>query len=115
MKLLFGKILRLLKTADGPTAVEYGVILALIFLVCITAVVMLGKSTKSSFEHSSDQIQSSFGQGNSGQIPSHFSPFLFCLDCDILGGLHIEPIPKHKTSITARDYSYEFMAIKPSP
>jgi Flp pilus assembly pilin Flp len=44
--------------------VEYGVILALIFLVCISAVVMLGNSTKSSFQHSSDQIQSSFNQGN---------------------------------------------------
>ena len=64
MKSLFGKTLRFLKTTDGPTAVEYGVILALIFLVCISAVVMLGNSTKSSFQHSSDQIQSSFSQGN---------------------------------------------------
>jgi pilus assembly protein Flp/PilA len=64
MKSRIGKIIRFLKTADGPTAVEYGVILALIFLVCISAVVMLGKSTQSSFQHSSDQIQSSFGQGN---------------------------------------------------
>jgi pilus assembly protein Flp/PilA len=64
MKLSFVRILRFLKTTDGPTAVEYGVILALIFLVCITAVVMLGKSTQSSFQHSSDQIQSTFSQGN---------------------------------------------------
>jgi pilus assembly protein Flp/PilA len=63
MKSLLGKILRFLKTADGPTAVEYGVILALIFLVCISAVVMLGQSTNSSFQHSSDQIHSSFGPG----------------------------------------------------
>ncbi|MGA2796885.1 MAG: Flp family type IVb pilin [Thermoguttaceae bacterium] len=60
----FVRILLFLKTTDGPTAVEYGVILALIFLVCISAVVMLGNSTKSSFQHSSDQIQSSFNQGN---------------------------------------------------
>jgi pilus assembly protein Flp/PilA len=63
MKSLIGKIVRFLKTADGPTAVEYGVILALIFLVCISAVVILGQSTKSSFQHSSDQIRSSFGPG----------------------------------------------------
>ncbi len=63
MKSLLQKTARFLNTADGPTAVEYGVILALIFLVCISAVVMLGQSTKTSFKHSSDQIQSSFSQG----------------------------------------------------
>jgi pilus assembly protein Flp/PilA len=64
MKSSFVKILRFLKTTDGPTAVEYGVILALIFMVCISAVVILGNSTKSSFQHSGDKIQSSFGQGD---------------------------------------------------
>ena len=64
MKSLFGKILRFLKTADGPTAVEYAVILTLIFLVCIAAIEMVGKTTNSSFQHSSDHINSSFGQGN---------------------------------------------------
>jgi len=63
MKSRVEKIIRFLKSADGPTAVEYGVILALIFLVCISAIVILGKSTQSSFQHSSDQIQSSFSQG----------------------------------------------------
>jgi pilus assembly protein Flp/PilA len=63
MKSRMKKIIRFLNTADGPTAVEYCVILALIFLVCITAVVMLGKSTKTSFEHSSGRIESSFSQG----------------------------------------------------
>jgi pilus assembly protein Flp/PilA len=57
------KIGRFLKTADGPTAVEYAVIFAIIFLVCISAVSMLGQSAKSSFKHSSDQIQSSFSPG----------------------------------------------------
>lgn len=59
-----GKITRFLKTADGPTAVEYAVILALIFLVCIAAIEMVGQITNSSFQHSNDQIQSSFSQGN---------------------------------------------------
>ena len=64
MKSLVKKIIRCLTCADGPTAVEYAVILALIFLVCIAAIEMVGKTTNSSFQHSSDHINSSFGPGN---------------------------------------------------
>ncbi len=63
MKSLVGKISRFLKTEDGPTAVEYAVILALIILVCFTAIVMLGQQTNTSFEHSSDEIKSAFEGG----------------------------------------------------
>jgi pilus assembly protein Flp/PilA len=61
MRLFLANIARFLKGADGPTTVEYCVILALIFLVCITAVVIFGQATNSSFQHSSDQINASFG------------------------------------------------------
>lgn len=37
------------KQEDGPTAVEYGVMLALIIVACITAVSMLGSSTSNTF------------------------------------------------------------------
>ena len=64
MKTLVAKAVRFLRSADGPTAVEYAVILTLIFLVCIAAIEMVGKTTNSSFQHSKEQINSSFGQGN---------------------------------------------------
>ena len=39
-----------LKKEDGPTAVEYAVMLALIIVICLTAVQLLGKNTSASFE-----------------------------------------------------------------
>jgi pilus assembly protein Flp/PilA len=38
-----------LKREDGPTAVEYAVMLALIIVVCIAAVTTLGKNANSTF------------------------------------------------------------------
>ena len=38
-----------LKAEDGPTAVEYAVMLALIIVVCIVAVTTLGKNANSTF------------------------------------------------------------------
>ncbi len=38
-----------LKREDGPTAVEYAVMLALIIVVCIAAVTALGKNANSQF------------------------------------------------------------------
>jgi pilus assembly protein Flp/PilA len=63
MKTIFGKIWRFLQLESGPTAVEYAVILALILLVCITAVIMFGEQTNTSFTKSSDNIRASFGGG----------------------------------------------------
>jgi pilus assembly protein Flp/PilA len=40
---------RFLSNEDGPTAVEYAIMLALIIIVCFTTIVSLGSSTKSSF------------------------------------------------------------------
>jgi pilus assembly protein Flp/PilA len=37
------------KKEDGPTAVEYAVMLALIIVVCIAAVTTLGKNANNSF------------------------------------------------------------------
>lgn len=42
-----------LQKEDGPTAVEYAVMLALIIVVCITAVTGLGRSTSETFTHTS--------------------------------------------------------------
>lgn len=45
-----------LRDEDGPTAVEYAVLLMLIFAVVITTVQTLGLATNESFESSRDQI-----------------------------------------------------------
>ena len=38
-----------LKKEDGPTAVEYAVMLALIIVVCIAAITVLGKNANDTF------------------------------------------------------------------
>ena len=38
-----------LKREDGPTAVEYAVMLALIIVVCITAITTLGQNANKTF------------------------------------------------------------------
>ena len=43
--------LNFLKNEDGPTAVEYAVMLALIIVVCITAISQLGSNANNTFEN----------------------------------------------------------------
>jgi pilus assembly protein Flp/PilA len=40
---------RFLKNEDGPTAVEYAVMLALIIVVCIAAITTLGSNANNTF------------------------------------------------------------------
>ena len=42
-------LLGFLRAEDGPTAVEYAVMLALIIVVCIGAITTLGKNANSTF------------------------------------------------------------------
>ena len=42
-------LIRFLKREDGPTAVEYAVMLALIIVVCITAITALGTNANKTF------------------------------------------------------------------
>jgi pilus assembly protein Flp/PilA len=44
-------ILRFLRAEDGPTAVEYAVMLALIIVVCITAITTLGTNANKTFSN----------------------------------------------------------------
>ena len=50
---MFGKLARsavgFLKREDGPTAVEYAVMLALIVVVCIAAITAIGTNANSTF------------------------------------------------------------------
>jgi pilus assembly protein Flp/PilA len=51
MSVVYQALLRLLKDEDGPTAVEYAVMLALIVVVCITAIGTLGKNANQVFSN----------------------------------------------------------------
>jgi pilus assembly protein Flp/PilA len=44
-------VLSFLKAEDGPTAVEYAVMLALIVVVCITAITTLGTNAEGTFNN----------------------------------------------------------------
>lgn len=47
---------RLLRSDDGPTAVEYAVLLALVLLVCIGAVKSVGSAVSASLENTAQLI-----------------------------------------------------------
>jgi pilus assembly protein Flp/PilA len=51
---------RFLKSEDGPTAVEYAVMLALIIVVCITAITALGSNSSNTFSYVATKV------GNTG-------------------------------------------------
>jgi len=59
MKLLAKKVHRFLVSEDGPTAVEYAVMLALIVIVCLTAISALGTSAKNTFEEVKNSMDAS--------------------------------------------------------
>ena len=44
------------KREDGPTAVEYAVMLALIIVVCITAITALGTNANNTFSYVGTQV-----------------------------------------------------------
>jgi pilus assembly protein Flp/PilA len=52
---------RLLVDEDGPTAVEYAVMLALIIVACLTSVGLLAQSTGESFETSAGLLNDVLG------------------------------------------------------
>ncbi len=49
MRILTKSVVSFLKADDGPTAVEYAVMLALIVVVCIAAITTLGSNANSTF------------------------------------------------------------------
>jgi pilus assembly protein Flp/PilA len=54
-----------LKNEDGPTAVEYAVMLALIIVVCITAITTLGNNASVTFSNTSLNIAAGNSSGGS--------------------------------------------------
>jgi pilus assembly protein Flp/PilA len=61
MKSLAQKLQRFLVSDDGPTAVEYAVMLALIVLVCLTAINALGTNTSAKFTEMSNSLEAAGG------------------------------------------------------
>jgi pilus assembly protein Flp/PilA len=53
---VFAKILRLLASEDGPTAVEYAVMVALIVVACIAVIQNLGTSMSGTFSAVSSTV-----------------------------------------------------------
>jgi pilus assembly protein Flp/PilA len=56
MKSFAQKVQRFLVCEDGPTAVEYAVMLALIVVVCLTAITQVGSNASSSFNKIQSQL-----------------------------------------------------------
>lgn len=50
------KLKRFLKSEDGPTAVEYAVMLSLIVVICMGAVRNIGNNATSAFQSVANQI-----------------------------------------------------------
>jgi len=59
MSCVISKVRRFLVTEDGPTAVEYAVMLALIIVACVSIVGALGKSISGTFSSVSSTLGSS--------------------------------------------------------
>jgi pilus assembly protein Flp/PilA len=54
MRNLTKKFVEFVKREDGPTAVEYAVMLALIIVVCIAAITTLGSNANTTFSNVAD-------------------------------------------------------------
>lgn len=56
MKSFAQKVKRFLVSEDGPTAVEYAVMLALIVIVCLAAIQAIGTNANTTFQNIADNI-----------------------------------------------------------
>ena len=56
MRTMTKKLVNFLKREDGPTAVEYAVMLALIIVVCIAAITTLGTNANQTFSFVGNKV-----------------------------------------------------------
>jgi len=56
MSRLASGIVNFLKREDGPTAVEYAVMLALIIVVCMAAITAIGTNANKTFQNVADNL-----------------------------------------------------------
>jgi len=59
MKPALKRVVEFMKREDGPTAVEYAVMLALIVVVCIAAVTAIGTSSSTTFSKVGSAVKGS--------------------------------------------------------
>ena len=59
MRTFAQSLVNFVKNEDGPTAVEYAVMLALIIVVCITAITTLGSNANNTFSYVGSKIAGS--------------------------------------------------------
>jgi pilus assembly protein Flp/PilA len=57
MRVVLGKTFRFLTFEDGPTVVEYALMLALIVIVCVAAIATFGSSTNSLFQKAASSVK----------------------------------------------------------
>jgi pilus assembly protein Flp/PilA len=51
------QILAFLKNEDGPTAVEYAIMMALIIVVCILSITILGTNSNNTYSYVGTQVK----------------------------------------------------------
>ena len=56
MKAFAQSVKKFIVSEDGPTAVEYAVMLALIVIVCLTAIQAIGTNASTTFQNIADQL-----------------------------------------------------------
>ena len=56
MRAITKNVVSFLKAEDGPTAVEYAVMLALIIVVCIAAISALGSNASNTFSYVGNNV-----------------------------------------------------------
>ncbi|MEQ8210885.1 MAG: Flp family type IVb pilin [Lacipirellulaceae bacterium] len=61
MKKFAQKVQKFLASEDGPTAVEYAVMLALIIIVCLTAIRSIGTNASATFNAVAGQLSTTTG------------------------------------------------------
>jgi pilus assembly protein Flp/PilA len=69
MKRFFNHVVDFVKREDGPTAVEYAVMLALIIVVCIVAITAIGTNANKTFTEVGNQLGKTAGGG--GENPGY--------------------------------------------
>jgi pilus assembly protein Flp/PilA len=59
MRAILSRLRRFMSQEDGPTAVEYAVMLALIVVVCLTAIKTVGTNAKTTFTNVAGSLSGS--------------------------------------------------------
>jgi pilus assembly protein Flp/PilA len=57
MRYLKDRLIRFLKGEDGPTAVEYAVMLALIIVVCLASITAVGSNANNTFSFTANKLK----------------------------------------------------------